>query len=478
MPVTRTSGGVGDLMDSLTATEQWSCSKDSCVTGLQTWLRTTRIRAELHCSGAIGKLQCGFFSPFPSGWQSASPGAPCVSTAALASGSAFVALAPVDSPLVRPEGQPGTSQLSFSAMGRTCTDSKGFCVGRTVTAGSGRGVPARGERGPWAGRGGLGAEGGAGIAGRPGSILRCGGGERLEAPQVPLRWGGSGGGRSGRAATCEPLAPGSGPSGSARTARGLGRSPGSAHTAPGGLGRTGWSPGQRSRSRGPPRLGARQVSGRGRCRPPRGAAPPAGSGAEIRWRREKQVPGHREICLRPQLHLGGDSPGRPAAEAEGAGGAWGDACLARAERGSAGRGPLPVPARVRSGAEPGPRCRWGCGGGAVSGRRVRVYRRSARWCFTAGRCRSWLTPGPRLTRPVPVRGQRGENCTLTGKYVVVLVRKVVMSEPLFNLRMLVPNLKSIFFPVIKCFITWLMVSNLPAQQVGNMGWSLLPKFLC
>ncbi|KAI1236402.1 Annexin A7, partial [Lamprotornis superbus] len=69
---------------------------------------------------------------------------------------------------------------------RACTDSKGLCVGPAVTAGPGCGAPARGERGPWAGRGGLGAGGGAGIAGRTGSILRCGCGERPEAPQVPL----------------------------------------------------------------------------------------------------------------------------------------------------------------------------------------------------------------------------------------------------------------------------------------------------
>lgn len=69
---------------------------------------------------------------------------------------------------------------------------------------------------------------------------------------------------SGEAAGGEGGAPRPSPAGSARTAQGLGRSPGSAQTSLGGSAAApgcGWSSGQRSRSRGRPRFGARQVSG-------------------------------------------------------------------------------------------------------------------------------------------------------------------------------------------------------------------------
>lgn len=192
-------------LDGLPATtERWSWSKDLCVTGLQTWLKTTRIRAELHCSGATGKLQCGLFPPFPTGWQraavgQASPGASC-GNASLSQLHWRAALRSWHLCLwAYLSSVPGNSRACHSSLhrgNRACTDSKGFCARRAVATGTERGAPARGERGPWAGRGGLGAGGGAGIAGRTGSILRCGCGERPEAPQVPIRWGGWGGGRS------------------------------------------------------------------------------------------------------------------------------------------------------------------------------------------------------------------------------------------------------------------------------------------
>lgn len=271
----------------------------------------------------------------------ASPGASCVNaspdTVPLASGSAFVTLGPVNLPLVRPEGRPGISQPSFSETGRTRTDSKGFCIGRAVTAGTGCGAPARGEHGPWAGPGRARCQGRGGHR-RPHRLhfavwLRREAEGSASSPQVSRL-----GGReepAGRDSRAPRPSPRPGPAGSSRTAGGsppapalLTHRPGGSAPGPGHC-RTGWSPGQRSRSRGRPRLGARQVSGRGRCRPPQGAASPAGAALaprswdEVWWPREKQIPGYLPPPAAPprrRIRRAG-----PRLAAEGAGGTWGDA---------------------------------------------------------------------------------------------------------------------------------------------------------
>lgn len=417
-------------LDGLPATtERWSWSKDLCVTGLQIWLKTTRIRAELHCSGATGKLQCGLFPPFPTGWQraavgQASPGASC-GNASLSQLHWRAALRSWHLCLwAYLSSVPGNSRACHSSLhrgNRACTDSKGFCARRAVATGTERGAPARGERGPWAGRGGLGAGGGAGIAGRTGSILRCGCGERPEAPQVPIRWGGWGGGRSPspQPRRLRSHRPGARPQPRlcSDIARGLGRSPGvwmelratlPEPRPPAVRG----SAGVRLREV-PPAPGSRTPGGSCPGAAERGRAPVAsgevGTG----------TPGHLPSPAAPprrRVRRAG-----PRLAAVGAGGAWAmrdcpEQSGAAAGGALKGRGGGAVPAGLR------------CGTGGVRGRAVPAEQppRGDFSVFT-GRAPAQRTergapadvsprasaaadshPAPGSTRPVPIRGQRGE----------------------------------------------------------------------